>query len=321
MILLVGAALWFVVDVMSRPGSGGLSAWRGPAPRPAYTFVDDAVAEMRVGGARQSRPRPTASTAKVITALAVLERKPLALGEDGADADHDRGADADLYRDYADRGGSAVAVGRTALSECEMLVGMLLPSANNLADTLAVWGFRIARRIPDGGNALVRSVGMTSTTVGTDASGFSSSTTSTVQDLTLLRGGGRAKSGDRRDRRARPRDAVGVGVVFNTNSLLGRPGVWGLKTGTTDEAGGGFLFAARVGAAGRLVVGAVQGEGRSAHDARHPGVPPCSTRSRRTPHHRADRTLRGDVAPNLSVRASPGRCRRRPANRESTVRE
>ncbi len=63
-------------------------------------------------------------------------------------------ADADLYRDYADRGGSAVAVGAgQQLSECEMLVGMLLPSANNLADTLAVWGIRIARRIPDGGNA------------------------------------------------------------------------------------------------------------------------------------------------------------------------
>ena len=76
-VLLVGAALWFV-DVMSRPGSGGPVGLARPGAATAYTFVDDAVAEMRVGGARQSRPRPTASTAKVITALAVLEKKPLA---------------------------------------------------------------------------------------------------------------------------------------------------------------------------------------------------------------------------------------------------
>lgn len=265
-ILLVGAALWFV-DVMSRPGSGGPVGLARPGASTAYTFVDDAVAEMRVGGARQSRPRPTASTAKVITALAVLERKPLAPGEDGPTLTMTE-ADADLYRDYADRGGSAVAVGAgQQLSEYEMLVGMLLPSANNLADTLAVWAFGSLAEYRTAATQLVRSLGMTSTTVGTDASGFSSSTTSTVQDLTLLAA---AAVRDPVIAEIVARDHAtlsGVGVVFNTNSLLGRPGVVGLKTGTTDEAGGVFLFAARVGAAGRLVVGAVQGEGRSAHDA------------------------------------------------------
>ncbi|MFM1723024.1 D-alanyl-D-alanine carboxypeptidase [Rhodococcus sp. PAM 2766] len=265
-ILLVGATLWFV-DVMSRPGSGGPVGLARPGAATAYSFADDVAGEIRGRGARQARPRPTASTAKIITALAVLDRKPLAPGEDGPMLTMTE-ADADLYRDYADRGGSAVAVGAgQELSEYEMLVGMLLPSANNLADTLAVWAFGSLDEYRTAATELVRSLGMTSTTVGTDASGFSPSTTSTARDLTLL-----AAAAVRHpvvaEIVARDRAVLsGVGAVYNTNSLLGRPGVVGLKTGTTTEAGGVFLFAAKVGAAGRLVVGAVQGEGRSADDA------------------------------------------------------
>jgi len=143
----------------------------------------------------------------------------------------------------------------------------LLPSANNLADTLAVWAFGSLDEYRTAATALVRSLGMTSTTVGTDASGFSPSTTSTARDLTLLAAAA-ARHPVVAEIVARDHAVLsGVGTVYNTNSLLGRPGVVGLKTGTTAEAGGVFLFAAKVGAAGRLVVGAVQGEGRSADDA------------------------------------------------------
>ena len=264
-ILLVGATLWFV-DVLARPGSGPVSLSRHGAAT-AYTFVDDASGEIHVGGVREQRPRPTASTAKLITALTVLERMPLARGEDGPTLTMTE-ADADRYRSYAGRGGSAVAVGAgQELSEYELLVGMLLPSANNLADTLAVWAFGSLPEYRRAADEFVRSLGMTSTRVGTDASGFSPTTTSTARDLTLL-----AAAAIRNPVIAEivaREEAVlsGVGVVRNTNWLLDRPGVVGLKTGTTDEAGGVFLFAATVGVPGRLVVGAVQGEGRSADDA------------------------------------------------------
>ncbi|PTR21837.1 D-alanyl-D-alanine carboxypeptidase (penicillin-binding protein 5/6) [Rhodococcus sp. OK519] len=265
-ILLVGATLWFV-DVMARPGSGGPMSLSRHGATTAYTFVDDANGEIRTGGVRQQRPQPAASTAKIITALTVLARMPLALGEDGPTLTMTE-ADADLYRDYAARGGSAVAVGAgQELTEYEMLVGMLLPSANNLADTLAVWVFGSLDEYRTAADELVRSLGMSSTTVGADASGFSATTKSTARDLTLL-----AAAAVRHPVIAEivARDSAtlsGVGVVRNTNWLLGRPGVVGLKTGTTDEAGGVFLFAAKVGASGRLVVGAVQGEGRSANYA------------------------------------------------------
>ncbi|WFR73114.1 D-alanyl-D-alanine carboxypeptidase [Prescottella defluvii] len=265
-ILLVGATLWFV-DAMARPGSGGpVSLYRHGAAT-AYTFVDDVGGEIRVGGAGRQSPRPTASTAKLITALTVLERMPLARGEDGPMLTM-TGADADLYSSYAAKGGSAVAVwAGQELSEYEMLVGMLLPSANNLADTLAVWAFGSLAEYRTAANEFVRSLGMSSTTVGTDASGFSPTTTSTARDLTLLAAAA-VRNPVIAEIVAREEAVLsGVGVVRNTNWLLGRRGVVGLKTGTTDEAGGVFLFAANVGVPGSLVVGAVQGEGRSADDA------------------------------------------------------
>jgi D-alanyl-D-alanine carboxypeptidase (penicillin-binding protein 5/6) len=50
-----------------------------------------------------------------------------------------------------------------------------------------------------------------------------------------------------------------AGTVRNYNSLLGVDGVFGIKTGSTDEAGGNLLFAARLTVAGQTltVVGAV----------------------------------------------------------------
>ncbi|MGF7121829.1 D-alanyl-D-alanine carboxypeptidase family protein [Rhodococcus sp. BE178] len=264
-ILLVVAALWFV-DLMAAPGSGGpVSLYRHGAST-AYVLADDENGQVRVANPKQ-RPQPTASTAKIITALTVLGKEPLAPGQDGPVLTMTE-ADAELYRSYAAREGSVVVVGQgQELTQREILEGMLLPSANNLADTLATWAFGSLADYRTAATDLVRSLGMTATTVGSDASGFSPSTTSTAHDLTLL-----AAAAMRHpviaEIVARP-DAVisGVGVVRNTNWLLGRQGVVGLKTGTTDEAGGVFLFAATVGAPGRLVVGAVQGEGRSADDA------------------------------------------------------
>jgi D-alanyl-D-alanine carboxypeptidase (penicillin-binding protein 5/6) len=53
-----------------------------------------------------------------------------------------------------------------------------------------------------------------------------------------------------------------AGAVKNYNTLVGRDGVVGIKTGSTDEAGGCLVFAAIVQVAGRriTVVGAVLGQ-------------------------------------------------------------
>jgi len=56
---------------------------------------------------------------------------------------------------------------------------------------------------------------------------------------------------------------TGVGIIQNTNQLLGTDGVLGIKTGTTDEAGSCLLFAARYACRGRAkvtIVGVIMGD-------------------------------------------------------------
>src|SRR5262249_60456426 len=54
-----------------------------------------------------------------------------------------------------------------------------------------------------------------------------------------------------------------AGTVYNVNAALGREGIAGVKTGSTEDAGASFLFAAGQQAGGRPVTiyGAVMGLG------------------------------------------------------------
>ncbi len=216
-----------------------------------------------------AKPRPTASTAKVITALVVLKEHPLAVGAQGPSVVMD-GADVELYEDYAKRGGTYLPVYRGMnMSQYTMLQAMLLPSANNIADTLAVWAFGSMDAYRQSATSFVKSLGMQSTTIGSDASGYDSSTTSTAGDLALL---ARAAMQNPTIAAIVGQETAlipGYGPVSNTNSLLGQTGIVGLKTGTTPEAGGVFMFAAHVSLGGgpTMVVGAVMGAGKSSADA------------------------------------------------------
>jgi D-alanyl-D-alanine carboxypeptidase (penicillin-binding protein 5/6) len=60
-----------------------------------------------------------------------------------------------------------------------------------------------------------------------------------------------------------------AGLVKNVNTLLGRDGIVGIKTGSTDQAGGCLVFAAKIGVEGRQfrVIGAVLGTGPSMEQA------------------------------------------------------
>lgn len=188
--------------------------------------------------------RPIASISKVITSLAVLEKSPLQLGEQGPLYTVTQ-ADVARYNDYVARDGSValVAVGEQ-ISEYKALQAMLLPSANNVADSLAVWVFGSLENYHAYANQMVQRLGMTHTTVGGDASGMLPITTSTPADLVKL---GETALGNQVIAQivAQPTAELPVaGTVYNTNLLLGQEGVIGIKTGTSDEAGGCLLSAA-----------------------------------------------------------------------------
>jgi D-alanyl-D-alanine carboxypeptidase (penicillin-binding protein 5/6) len=140
------------------------------------------------------------------------------------------------------------------------LQAMLLPSANNFADTLATWAFGSLDKYIEYANSYVQSLGMKDTHVA-DASGFSPQTMSSTRDLVLL-GEAAIKNPVVADIVNQQQASVPVaGVVKNTNWLLGTDNVVGIKTGNTGEAGGCYLFASKrkIDNKDITVVGAIMG--------------------------------------------------------------
>jgi D-alanyl-D-alanine carboxypeptidase (penicillin-binding protein 5/6) len=189
-------------------------------------------------------PVPVGSVAKVITALAVLQKKPIADNSQGPSITLDA-TDVGYFNYYYGNDGSVAKVSEgETLTEYEALEAMLLPSANNIADSLARWAFGSPQNYITYANAMLKSLGYTKTTVG-DSNGFSDTTTSTADELVSI--GLRsmqqpviAKIVDQTSAQIPE-----AGVVNNVNWLLGTDGVVGIKTGNTDKAGGCYLFAAK----------------------------------------------------------------------------
>jgi len=204
-------------------------------------------------------PQPIASIAKIITALAVLQKKPITDGQGETITLTDN--DVSLFNKYYAQDGSVakVATGEK-ITEYQALQAMLLPSANNMADTMAAWAFGSLDNYVSYANKMVKNMGLTQTSVG-DASGFGDTTTSTASDLVRL---GLAAINDASIASIirQPSASLPVaGTVNNVNWLLGTDGVFGIKTGNTDKAGGCYLVAAKRQVAGRdiSIVGAVLG--------------------------------------------------------------
>jgi D-alanyl-D-alanine carboxypeptidase (penicillin-binding protein 5/6) len=189
---------------------------------------------------------PIASTAKLITALLVLHEKPLSVGQQGPTITLNAN-DVALYASYAARNGSVVrVVAGEQISEYQMLQTILLPSANNMADSLATWAFGSLSAYSSAANKYLSQLSLGHTHVGADASGFEPSTTSTANDLVRL--GELAMQNPVLAQIVGQATAGGIPVVNsikNVNSLLGTSGIIGVKTGNTDQAGGVFISAAR----------------------------------------------------------------------------
>lgn len=190
------------------------------------------------------QPRPTASTIKVLTALAVLREKPLAADSAGPSltltAD-----DVASYNKYVAEDGSVVRVAAgEQISEYQALEALLLPSANNMAETLARWAFGSIDAYTTFANTYARQLGMAATTV-TDPSGFLPTTVSTAHDLILLGQAALANTTVAQIVRE-PSAIIPVqGSINNVDAVLGQDGIIGIKTGNNDQDPGCFLAAAQ----------------------------------------------------------------------------
>lgn len=184
-----------------------------------------------------------ASVAKVMTAYLVLRDHPLRLGEDGPTITLTAADVADTNRRRGQRESVVSIAAGEQLTERQALLALLLPSANNIAVVLARWDAGSADSFVARMNAAARSLGMASTRY-TDPSGYDDATVSTAAD--------QLRVVDRAMRLpmfasivASPTATLPVaGTVHNTNTLLGRNGFVGVKTGSDAAAGGCFAFRA-----------------------------------------------------------------------------
>jgi D-alanyl-D-alanine carboxypeptidase (penicillin-binding protein 5/6) len=192
-----------------------------------------------------SAERPIGSVAKTMTALVVLDAHPLGAGDDGPVLTMTAG-DVALFHQAVSIDGSAVEVHQgERLTERELLLGLMLPSANNLAETLARWVAGSHDAFVARLNARARDLGMTGTHFD-DPSGYSPQTTSTAADLVLLGRAALAVPALAGIVATTQATFAGTTTLHNLDTLLATvPGWLGIKTGETPSAGGCLLFAAR----------------------------------------------------------------------------
>jgi len=192
------------------------------------------------------QPRPTASTAKLVTALAILQKKPLHSGEQGPTITLTN-KDVDLFNHYFAIGGSYVKVeAGEKITEYQALQAILLPSANNMADSLAIWAFGSMDAYHAYANNMVKQQGMTATTIAADANGMSPATKSTPADLFKL-GELALQNAVISEIVQQPSAVIPVhGIIYSANARLGSKDIIGIKTGLTDEAGGCYIFASKL---------------------------------------------------------------------------
>lgn len=184
---------------------------------------------------------PMASVAKVMLALAVLDKKPLQLNQTGPNISV-TSADAAIYQQYYSSGQSVVPVKvGVTITQYEALQALLIPSANNIATLLANWAFGSTEAYTKEANIYSKKLGMNNTYFA-DASGFSASTVSTASDLVLLGQAAMQNPVIAQIVNQKTATIPTAGIVKNYNLALGINGINGIKTGSSGDAGGCFLF-------------------------------------------------------------------------------
>ena len=129
--------------------------------------------------------RPTASMAKVITALAIMEKQPFKPGQEGQTYTITRNDIASLNA-YISEGGSVLPIRiGMKLTQYQAMQRMLIASDNNMADILAERIFGSKEAYVSYAQDMLKRMGLSRTVVA-DASGFSSATVSTPSELVAI---------------------------------------------------------------------------------------------------------------------------------------
>jgi D-alanyl-D-alanine carboxypeptidase (penicillin-binding protein 5/6) len=271
-VLVLGAAAFVAVQlerslprlsvsvVIAPHGSAGGAAVVLPWPRRGSAAVEVRGVGL-LGSFNGRRVFPLASVAKLMTALVVLRAHPLVGGESGP-AIRVRPADVATYA--SDLAGSQSVLKVEAgeeLSERQALEGLLVASANNVADILARWDAGSTSVFVARMNAMARVLGLTRTHF-VEPSGLNAADVGSAIDMVRLGAVVLAVPTIATIVRLGEVALPVAGVVINYDYAVGHHGIIGIKTGSSSAAGGNFVFAAREVVDGRTLtaIGAVLGQ-------------------------------------------------------------
>ncbi|HVD02930.1 MAG TPA: D-alanyl-D-alanine carboxypeptidase [Candidatus Dormibacteraeota bacterium] len=238
----------------------------GKAPRLPWPTAGEAAVDVdgvgTIGSFGGNQPEPIGSVAKIMTALLVVKTHPVGVGLPGPELTITPQDVATYLADLAGQQSVVPVVAGEQLSELQALQALLIPSGNNIATLLADWDAGSEATFVAQMNQEAARLGMHHTHYA-DASGLSAETVSTAVDQTALAEAAMADSTFSSIVALAQATLPIAGVVYNVNAEVTHDGFVGVKTGSTPEAGGCFVFAAQRGVAGHVVtvVGAVLGQG------------------------------------------------------------
>ena len=268
-LVVAGAAAWNYLrpipaaDVVAAlpsnevvPGSAPTLPWPGQG---AGAIAVSGLGFVASSGNEQALP--AASVTKVMTALVILEEKPLVKGADGPVVTL-TDADVQSYRaDVADKESVVYVRAGEQLTELQLLEGLLIPSANNYSQTLARWDAGTTEAFVAKMNARAAALNLKHTSFA-DTSGASPQSVSTPSDLVAL--GMLAMQQEVFAQIVAMEQVVLplAGTVYNVDRVIGQGGIVGIKTGSGLSSGANFLFAANISVDGHsiTVYGCVMGQ-------------------------------------------------------------
>jgi D-alanyl-D-alanine carboxypeptidase (penicillin-binding protein 5/6) len=269
LLVVAGVAAWsYLRPIPAVAATGSLAASEviaGTPPALPWPARGSAAVSAQnlgfIGSSGNEQAIPAASVAKVMTALIVLRDKPLMRDQQGPTITI---TSVDVQAYYADIAGNQSVLEVRAgeqITQLQLLQGMLIPSANNFAETLARWHSGSIEAFVAKMNTTAAELKMTHTRFA-DPSGADPGTVSTPMDLIAL---GAAAM---KDEVFAAVVATGqaqlpvVGIVYSTNHVIGQNGIFGIKTGSGFSTGANFLFGASVTVDGKPIVvfGCVMGQ-------------------------------------------------------------
>ncbi|MER6115647.1 serine hydrolase [Streptomyces sp. NPDC001743] len=211
-----------------------------------------------LGSAGAQKPAPIASVAKIMTAYVVLKEHPLSGKEAGEKITVDQQAEDESK--LGDESTAPISKGQQ-FTEKQLLQLLMIPSGNNAARLFARWDSSESEFIAKM-NAAAKDLGMNDTTY-TDPSGLKKTTVSTATDQLKL-----AKAVMQNEILREIVDTPEIkidgidGMIYNNNTILLKPGVSGIKTGSSTPAGGNLVWSANTVVDGKKlwIYGAVMGQ-------------------------------------------------------------